>query len=173
MLFEPAYKSPQYTGASWSAEIPWKIFFFLRKVPLFLFSRIFNFLSLCTPCSPAYNCQGGDVPGLIWSGLSLTPGLGYIALYCCVCNILCFILQQLSQYCNTEPFFFNLKQAVCIVSLIGGVLECPWNLRWTDEHKKVNIYCFVVTFSFVPIAEHNTRRWILLLCFVATFSFVQ
>ena len=122
MLFEPAYKSPHYTGASWSAEIPWKIFFFLRKVPLFLFPGYFFtiFFSLCAPCSPIYNCRGGDVPGLIWIRLTLTPGLGYIALYCCVCNLLCFILQQLSQYCNIEPFFFNLKQAVCIVSLVGG-----------------------------------------------------
>ena len=38
--------TPQYAGASWSTEIPWKIFF-LRKVPLFLFFlHIFYFPTL-------------------------------------------------------------------------------------------------------------------------------
>ena len=97
--------------------------FFHRKVPLFPFSMLFflqliffhfvhlvhlHTIQLLRWCYPGW---------LIWT---LTPGfMGYIALYC-VCNLLCFILQQLSQYCNTEPFFFNLKQAVCIVSLVGG-----------------------------------------------------
>ena len=66
MLFEPAYKSPQYTGASWSAKI--MIFFPQESAFISLPGYFFtiNFLSLCAPYSPAYNTtgKGGDVPGL-------------------------------------------------------------------------------------------------------------